>query len=213
MALGVSPSLSSHQKVSEPSPEAGSPIHTAPSDSDILQATNMDIDSASAEDPGDEEATPYNADDAALVKALMDRLRVSQAQLVQGHSVSGSYLSWWLRGENTHRPGILRAGEVAMQWYEANKDNPSPPEGVASVPYSEEDASKVKILIDRLRISQTQIAQESVVKLSYLSWWLRGENTHRPGVARAGEAALQWFEINKDRPSPPAQVRDFLLVP
>ena len=41
-------------------------------------------------------------------------------------------------------------------------------------------------------------------QVHYMSWWLRGENTHRPGVARAGDVAMRWYENNKDRPTVPA---------
>ena len=65
----------------------------------------------------------YNPADAVLVKNLMERLRINQTQISQEYNVKISNLSCWLRGEGAHRPAMLSAGQAAMQWYEANKDN------------------------------------------------------------------------------------------
>ena len=69
---------------------------------------------------------PYSASDAARVKALMARLRLSQADVARaiGES-SNSALSKWLGGRNTRRPHVLRVGAAAMRWFEENKDRPT----------------------------------------------------------------------------------------
>ena len=66
---------------------------------------------------------PYNADDAARVRALMARLGVTQAEVARAGGVSDGALWQWLRGRHTHRPSTLKAGAAAMTWHAANKSN------------------------------------------------------------------------------------------
>ena len=67
---------------------------------------------------------PYDVADAKRVKALIARLRVTQADVARESSGDGGRFSQWLNGRNVHREATLKAGAAAMRWYEANKDRP-----------------------------------------------------------------------------------------
>ena len=64
---------------------------------------------------------PYNAADAARVRALMARLGVKQAEVARAYGVGHSRLSLWLRGRDTHLLSVLKAGVAAMRWHEGNQ--------------------------------------------------------------------------------------------
>ena len=82
-----------------------------------------------AEDPGIplqvSPASPYDPRQAAKVSELMGFLQVSKAQLSREYGVSASCVRAWLAG-TSKGPAALAAGAKALQWYEANKDAPSP---------------------------------------------------------------------------------------
>ena len=67
------------------------------------------------------EPLPYNAADAARVRALMARLGVKQKELARACGVKKSGLSHWLRGIDTHMPSVIKAGAAAMRWHEGNQ--------------------------------------------------------------------------------------------
>merc|ERR1711995_217346 len=90
------------------------------------------------------QSAPYNADDAARVRALMGQLGVSQAEVARAGGVSGSTLWDWLNGRRTQTPSVVEAGAAAMAWHAANHREPTPPPAPApqSPPYSADDAAR-----------------------------------------------------------------------
>ena len=57
----------------------------------------------------------YEADDAAKVVALIQRLKVSQRKLASLLDVNHAGLSCWRRGVDTQHPSTVAAGKAAMQ--------------------------------------------------------------------------------------------------
>ena len=73
--------------------------------------------------PAAAQLAPYNADDAARVRALMARLGVPQAEVARATVANHRALSNWLCGRATHTPSTLKASTAAMAWHAANKSN------------------------------------------------------------------------------------------
>ena len=65
-----------------------------------------------------------------------------------------------------------------------------PPNLAKAGPYDAEAAEKVKKLIERLEVRQTDVAREGGVKINALSSWLCGRNITTSAVIAAGEAAV-----------------------
>ena len=67
------------------------------------------------------EPPPYNAADAARVRALIARLGVTQREVASVCGVSKGGLSNWLGGRDTRTPRVLKVGAAAMRWHHENK--------------------------------------------------------------------------------------------
>ena len=84
---------------------------------------------------------------------------------------------------------------------EESKDRPAPAAAAEQPSYNAADAARVRALIARLGMSQTEVASACGVKEGVLSKWLNGRLTHLPSVLKAGAAAMRWHQENKDRPT------------
>ena len=96
----------------------GNPSKTAPANQDA---------------PSPVETLPHDAQERRKVAALMQRLGITKVHLYKqwGLSEKTNILSYWLnpkkKGQrHLKQPSVVDIGKKAMQWYEDNKDAPSP---------------------------------------------------------------------------------------
>ena len=137
----------------------------------------------------------YNTNDVARVTRLQEHLGVPVAHLAEQWGISRSHLHIRFNGKHTHCPGVMEAGKKAMQWCEEHKNAPAP------TPYSSDDSQKVAALLERVQMTRAQVAEEHGCSPRSLEKWLEGKFTHYRGDMEAGRSAMQWYNVNKDKPS------------
>lgn len=139
----------------------------------------------------------------ARVKGLIARLRVKKLEVTRGTGVGYTAFYSWMTGQKTRLPSTAKAGAAAMHWSHANKDRPTPPAPAwIQQRYNPADAARVKklTLMAQLGMRQVGVVRAAGINQVALSRWLGGWRTPRsPAAARAGAAAMHWFEANKSR--------------
>ena len=88
---------------------------------------------------------------AARVLELMERLKISQTQLVRKlgkQTVEALYA--WHTSRNSRQSGVIAAGEAAIQWFEANMDTPAATAALAH------DADPTRNALAKTRTPATQ---------------------------------------------------------
>ena len=151
----------------------------------------------------------FDAEDAAdRVRSMIAKLRITQGQVCTQAGVPQSWLSNWLRGQDTNLKSFMHQ-HALLNWLsevsESSAACVSPACGMgeqngysrarAAEPYDMIGARRVRALIETLGITQGQVASQADVPQSWFSVWLRGTDpkfTPRP-TTKHQKNCMEWY--------------------
>ena len=150
---------------------------------------------------GRRRARPQRGDEPAPKRAKSggsrDALLAIAAAAAAAPTAAPDVVKWEPRRGPVLVGGLLAlcaASSSSSSSSSSSENRPAPPAPRPDNTYDAADAVRVRALMGRLGVTQAEVRRACGAGSGGLWAWLNGRDTQRPGVLKAGAAAMRWHE-------------------